>query len=448
MKQRRFSVLVLLVFSLVAGILSGCGSSNESSSPAASASAPTATTSGSNEEASPRNPEDYKGEITVWTWYREYYDKRIADFNSVYPNVKVNLVLLNWGDYLSKFETVKASGGPLPDIALAESYWWGKMLNMKDTFVNLEDVGFELSELTESAHKTVVNAQGQFIGVPQGLGVGVVWYRKDLAKQYFGTDDPNELSAQFATWEDFFEAGRKLKEDSNGKAYLVSNATDMIEALIGSYKTAGNGYADGRKLTIAENLTPAFKLLEQGLNEGFVGKFDGPAMDAAWSSGDVVFFPSAAWRAGFIPSYDAKGKGRWGAMLPPGGSYFRGGTAEMIVDNGDANRAELAALFLRHSLYTDQGMAINVDNGNISAVQKYVDNPPTNGADEYYGVDLSKEFYGWLKQMPATGYGAYDSLIEDQLKNAALEMQKSGITAEQAVDQAVKAIKDRSDELE
>jgi multiple sugar transport system substrate-binding protein len=445
---KKRSVSLVLLVGMIMSLLAGCGGNNNkpasesavSTEPSASASATASETTGEVE----KKPEDYKGEITVWTWNNDYFKERVADFNATYPNVKVNLTFMGWGDYLTKFETTKASGGGLPDVALAESYWWGKMLSYKDTFLDLSTLGFNKTDLLASAADAIMNEEGKFVAIPEGLGVGAIWYRKDLAKQYLGTDDANELATKLSTWDEFFKAGDTIKDQSGGKVYLTPNATDTIEALIGSLKTAGKSYVDGDKLLIADNMTPAFQYVETGLKSGTIGKLEGPAADAAWSQGNVVFFPSAGWREGFIPSVDKDGKGRWGVMEPPGGSYFRGGTAELVVDNKDQAKAELAALFIKHSLFSEQGMKVNNKFGNVSSVKSIVDSKLTNGVNEFYGQDLTAIFYEWLSKMPAAKYGKSDSIIEDALKTQANAIQKAGITAAVAISNAAKEIKDKA----
>lgn len=394
------------------------------------------------------NPEDVTGTLEVWTWAPAYWEQSIDDFNQVYPNVTVNITSMGWGDYLPKFETAKATGTDLPDIAIAESYWLGKFLTYDDLFVDLTTVGFDKSEFVDSVSDAIVDSTGRFIAVPENLGVGCIWYRKDLAKEYFGTDDAAELEKMFPTWESFIDAGETVKQKSDGKAFLLPCATDTIEALIASYKTSGKSYVDGNKLTIKENMREPFELLDKALINGYIGKFDGAALDAAWAAGETVFFPSVAWREGFIMSQDEEGAGRWGIMTPPEGPYFRGGNMEMIVDKKDPKQAELVALFIRHRLFTDEGVKVNIANGNISGVKDIQDRKLSNGVNEYYGTDPTLIFYDAIQNMPKAAYGPYDSLIEDTLKSFANDMQKGGLSASEAIDKSIEDILFKSDELE
>jgi multiple sugar transport system substrate-binding protein len=439
-----FAVMVAL------SLLAGCANGTSSKPEASADNSATKAVAGNSEGASKaeKKPEDYKGEITVWTWWKPYFDESIADFNKTYPNVKVNLTVMGWGDYVTKFETAKASGGELPDVAMAESYWWGRFLSYKNTFVDLSTLGFKKSDIVDAASNAVVDADGRFVAIPQGLGLGAIWYRKDLAKEVFGTDDAATIAGKYSSMQDFIlNAGKEVKEKSGGKLTAFTNATDVMEGLIASQVAAGKSYVDGDTLKVKENMTSAYQTLDTALKEGYIAKVNGPAMDAAWASGKVVFFPSAGWREGTIPANDKDGKGRWGVFAPPGGEYFRGGTAELIVDKGDPNKAELAALFIKHRLFSEAGMKVNNKFGNLTAVKDIQEKKLTNGVNDYFGQDITAYFYNVLSSMKPVKYGKHDSVIEDQLKAVALDMEKSGLEPDKAVEKAIAEIKAKDDTI-
>lgn len=436
----------MMVLSLVAGCANGNSSNSGASTGGSSTQEASDNSAGASTEE--KKPEDYKGEITVWTWWKPYFDESIADFNKTYPNVKVNLTVMGWGDYVTKFETAKASGGALPDVAMAESYWWGRFLSYNNTFVDLSTLGFNKIEIADAASNAVVDSDGKFVAIPQGVGLGAIWYRKDLAKEVFGTDDAAEIAGKYSSMQDFIlNAGKEVKEKSGGKLTAFTNATDVTEALIASQVSAGNSYVDGDTLQVKENMASVYETLDKALKEGYIAKVNGPAMDAAWASGKVVFFPSAGWREGTIPANDKDGKGRWGVFAPPGGAYFRGGTAELIVDKGDPEKAELAALFIKHRLYSESGMRVNNKFGNLSAIKDIQQKKLTNGVNEYFGLDITAYFYDVISGMSPVKYGKHDSVIEDQLKGAALDMEKSGLEPEKAVEKAIEAIKSKDDSI-
>lgn len=47
-----------------------------------------------------------------------------------------------------------------------------------------------------------VNEDGDLLGLPMGSVPSAMAYKRSLAKEYFGTDDPGKLSEMFSTWED------------------------------------------------------------------------------------------------------------------------------------------------------------------------------------------------------------------------------------------------------
>jgi multiple sugar transport system substrate-binding protein len=395
--------------------------------------------------STPSSPQDYKGTISVWTWQADYFNSLVKLFNQTYPNVTVNVTAVQWGDYLTKFETAKAAGTKLPDIALGESFWWGTMLTFKDTFVDLSTLGFKKDDLIPAVSALSTNTSNKFVAMPVGLGIGCIWYRKDLSKQYLGTDDAATLQSQFNTWDDFVNAGQTVKTQSSGKVFLLPNTTEFAEALVASTKEQGKSYINGNTLEVKQNMTTPYALLQKALSSGYIAKVSGASYDSSWSQGNAIFFPSANWREGQIPSWDKDGKGRWGVLLPPGGAYFRGGTAALISDNHNKQEATLAALFLENSLFTKEGVSIGIDNGNMSAVKEAQTNNWSNGVDDYFGIDINSMMSGWLSNLQPPKYGPYDSTIETVLDTAATNMEQSGQTADQVLATAVTDIQAKCD---
>lgn len=44
------------------------------------------------------------------------------------------------------------------------------------------------------------NNKGTFVDIPNTAAPGGVFYRRDLAKEYFGTDDPEEIGKMMLDW--------------------------------------------------------------------------------------------------------------------------------------------------------------------------------------------------------------------------------------------------------
>jgi hypothetical protein len=56
---------------------------------------------------------------------------------------------------------------------------------------------------------------------------GALFYRRSLAKEYFGTDDPEEMQALLSDFDKYTEAAAIVKEKSGGDTYMVASNGDF-----------------------------------------------------------------------------------------------------------------------------------------------------------------------------------------------------------------------------
>jgi hypothetical protein len=59
-----------------------------------------------------------------------------------------------------------------------------------------------------------------------------LFYRRSLATEYFGTDDPEEIQALLADLDKFTEAAAVVKEKSGGNTFMVSSSGDFLNPFL------------------------------------------------------------------------------------------------------------------------------------------------------------------------------------------------------------------------
>ncbi len=86
----------------------------------------------------------------------------------------------------------------MPDVILAEKSFRGAAFRL-DILDDLEGAPYNLDRsLTfENILPSLMNEAGQIVGLETGIAASNLAYRRDLAEQYLGTGDPEELSAMF-----------------------------------------------------------------------------------------------------------------------------------------------------------------------------------------------------------------------------------------------------------
>ncbi len=96
-----------------------------------SAAAGADTNTGSGQQGDKKAPEDYVGEIEIWSWSESEVQTLAENFNAVYPNVKIKYVPIDNGHVTMKLQTAAASGGNFPDVAYVELNTRGQLLAMR-----------------------------------------------------------------------------------------------------------------------------------------------------------------------------------------------------------------------------------------------------------------------------------------------------------------------------
>lgn len=66
------------------------------------------------------NP-NLRGEISVFSWSEPSYSSVLADFNKLYPNIKVKFVTVGYTDAYPRITASLAGNVPLADVVMIES---------------------------------------------------------------------------------------------------------------------------------------------------------------------------------------------------------------------------------------------------------------------------------------------------------------------------------------
>ena len=57
---------------------------------------------------------------------------------------------------------------------------------------------------------------------------GAVFYRRSLAREYFGTDDPNEIQKLMSDWEKFTKMAETVQTKSEGKSFMLTSVDEFL----------------------------------------------------------------------------------------------------------------------------------------------------------------------------------------------------------------------------
>jgi multiple sugar transport system substrate-binding protein len=304
-------------------------------------------------------PKELKGTLNVWSFTNEIRTMAIA-FQGKHPGVKVvyTMIPMTNGEYQTK---VKAAAGTKdsPDVVALEAAFVKEWVEA-DLLANLNDLVPLTKQLkTYPAVVEVGTSDGVAKAFSYQATPGAFFYRRSLAKECLGTDEPAKVQAMVADMDKFVETAAKIKACGTGDYYTVGTAGELFNPFMAN--RAQPWVVDG-KLVIdpkVEEYIKFSKLMrdngyESGANQWTEGWFAGmndSLKDANGTPKKVFSYFLPTWGLPYVLSPHAKtedGKndtsGDW-AMINGPMPYQWGGTWVGVLE-GSPN-SELAKEFVK-----------------------------------------------------------------------------------------------------
>ncbi|MDO4284701.1 MAG: extracellular solute-binding protein [Eubacteriales bacterium] len=341
---------------------------------------------------------DMEGHVVIWDWNGEAQKQYIEAFNKIYPNIEIEVQDVSWDDYMTKLQTSYVSGLDLPDIILGEIAWRGT-LNELGILENLEQEPYNLdrNQMVASSVPLTSDVNGNIVGVEMQVTPAGFAYKRDLAIEYLGTDDPDEVGEMIKDWDTFLETGLSVLEKSNGKVKMMASMGDMILTTLSQNVV---DYVDGNAVDITSKMQMPLEISFKMWDAGIIGNVEMYSADwyAAYASDEYLFYEAAAWCPPYVISvYAAEDEGNWAITMPPNGSFNLGGTTLGI--NKDSENKLAAWAYLQYIYFSEEGGSIMYDlTGNYTCYAPYYesDNSSLNKEgpyDSFFGGQSLVDFY-------------------------------------------------------
>lgn len=179
------------------------------------------------------------GEISYGIWDKKqqpYIDACIAEFNKLYPDVKINVEVTPFADYWMKLETAATSG------TAADVFWMngpnitkyakGGVIAPIDDLLKNSDV--DLANYSK-ALVSLYNIDNKQYAIPKDFDTIGVWYNKELFDQAGVPYPTNDW-----TWEDMVAIAKQLTKSDKSSYGIAAQYRDHT----GIYNTiyANSGY--------------------------------------------------------------------------------------------------------------------------------------------------------------------------------------------------------------
>ncbi|WP_427366634.1 ABC transporter substrate-binding protein [Candidatus Caldatribacterium saccharofermentans] len=398
-----------------------------------------------------------KEEITISMWthdnlYVEFFTRRGEEWAAIHPEYKVNFdfVQIPYDQLWPKILTALAAGKGVPDLIGIEINAFSRFMKgdiAEKTLVDLTPlIGAEREKFLRWEPYMY---KGKIYGIESALCPVVFYYRKTVF-------DEAGITTPLETWEEFVQAGRKLKE----KGYYIAaveSSGDAPHHFLALYYQQDGAIFDSEGNLMAEDdprAIQALRLLQEGVQEGILwptSSYYGAPHFAALKEGKVVgnYMPDW-WSVYYQKPQVPEQAGEWRIQLLPawrtGGrrSSTAGGTGFAITKY--SKNPELVFDFLHYTYMTKENQIKRFLELQYfpTMIEAITDPRVTEFSDPYYGgQNVGKVFSEAALQVPTQWQSPYWSEAMQTLYKEAVTPALAGKKMpEQAIKDAVSKIRE------
>ncbi|MBS5062571.1 MAG: carbohydrate ABC transporter substrate-binding protein [Hungatella hathewayi] len=343
---------------MLAATLTGCGGGagkDTSGEPAAGGQSAETTQSAGSEASGSKV-------INVWSFTDEV-PNMIEKYKELHPDfdyeIKSTIIATTDGAYQPALDQALAAGGKdAPDIYCAEAAFVLKYSqgDASSYAAPYEDLGIDVAAMTKEADIAQyaidigTNQDGKVAALGYQATGGAFIYRRSIAKDVWGTDDPKEVAAKIGggsgSWDKFFGAAEELKAKGYG---MISGDGDLWHAVENS---SDKGWIVDGKLHIDPKREAFLDLSKELLDNGYEN--DTRDWQDAWfadmkgeGAKPVLGFFGPAWLINYTLAPNCGGTtagegtfGDWAVCDSPIG-FFWGGT--WLLANKDSQVKDAVA---------------------------------------------------------------------------------------------------------
>ena len=350
------------------------------------------------------------------------------------------------------------------DIFLIEADYALKYVDTPYTLDVKKDIGLTDSDLSQQYKYTkdiVTDKKGNLKGVTWQATPGLFVYRRSLAKQVLGTDDPTQVQSQLSTWGKFNDVAKEAHD----------KGIKMLSGYDDSYRVFSNNVAkkwvSGNTITVDPNMMNWVKQTKTYTDNGYNNKTHGLFNSTDWAkdqgpSGHVLGFFYSTWGINFtllgnsLATPDTQGGkdevgngiyGDWAVCRGPE-SWFWGGTW-ICGCKGTDNTGTIKKIM--KSLTCDKKIMTHITN----KTQDYTNNKAAMDqiANSNYkssflgGQNHIKLFAQVAPKIDMSKTGPYDQGCTESFQDAFVDYFNGTISLEQAKSNFEKSVMEKYPEL-
>ncbi|MCR4854899.1 MAG: ABC transporter substrate-binding protein [Erysipelotrichaceae bacterium] len=372
--------------------------------------------------------------LNIWTWNTEFWGF-LGDY---YADEVIDEYTLKKGDVTIVRTTYPSDGGAYQDaldaallnqanaaddekvdLFLAEADYIIKYTN-SDATMDVKSIG--VTDFSNT-YKYTVEAASDANGVVKGVSFqccpAAVIYRRSIAKDVLGTDDPAEVQAAMSDWDKFNDVAALAKE----KGYYMIPTTNATYRVY-SNNTTSPWVVDG-KLNIDSNIVAwmdqSAEYVEKGYTAYTSNIWGEEATSEMFASGKSMCFFGPAWYFNFsMGNAQDPDKGCFGdwAICQGPQAWFWGGTWILAATGTDNPTmvADIMNTFINNEEVCSKLVSVNAQFSNNQAVNAKFAADASYGNDFLGGQNDTAVFAELAKNIKFQNITQYDQLCNEGLQ--------------------------------
>lgn len=455
---------IMLAGTMVFG-LTACGGGSGSGSSTGSGSASTeAGDDGAADDGAAGDTASAGGEkLVVWTLAKdlETFAEHYMEQNS---DVAIETVVIEPANYVTKVQTALNGGQKEPDIIVGEPqmledfYDAGYFEDLNQTPYNAQDYA---DQIVDYVWQVGQDADGIQRAISYQITPAGIYYRRDIAQEVFGTEDPEEIGKLFADYPTILDTAETLKSKgyrifasdaeisyfSGDSAWVIDGVLnvdqgryDYQDLCISLYQDDLTAYANQWSTPWYQAMAGEVPILSadiQNYADDSVNVWDAEQFAEATEGMDtteVFAFGLPSWGVLTMRDNVQDTSGKWGVCSGP--AYgFGGGT--FIGISSQSERKDLAWDFLKFCTLNEDtaNWWIEVSEGDTVSLIPVLE-AHAEDANEVYGGQQLYKF--WLEQAEGIDYSKvtrYDKVIGDAWGSATTSIKTGEKTKEEALEE-------------
>lgn len=276
--------------------------------------------------------------------YNDYIKSAVENIADRLPeNVKINYISVPSYDdiYISELsQNLGSNGEDTVDLFMSEQDFIGETADFGASLTSLGITDEDRSSMFAYSRDMCIGSDGAERAAVVINSPGVFLYDREVAKEVFGTDDPDKVQEHLSDWDKFLESAEKLKKKGY---YIIPDTNSMYNAY--DAKAKKQWVSSKGKIQIDESRSDWAKFSAKLVENGYTPNY--PTWSIEWmesfDSGKIFGIFGASWIAEYTIETLSERK-NWAVCQGPQGFIWGG---NIVAVNKNSDNYGLAAEVMR-----------------------------------------------------------------------------------------------------